>query len=58
MPKYKVSLCYSGYLDVEIECDRENDALIAAAAAVPDVGRSRILDALERWEDADMVEKQ
>lgn len=61
MPKYIVSLYYSGYLNIKVEAESEdaarNNAEIAAETMSP-AQASTILGTLERWESADTITRQ
>lgn len=59
MPNYRVSLCYTGYMEIEVEAVSENAAL-AKARSMREKGEGdwdgNLAD-LQRWAEGDMLEE-
>ena len=62
MKKFTVRICYSGYCTYSIEAENEDDAWKQANLREIDPEDKEVLydllDSLERWKDADMIEKE
>jgi hypothetical protein len=64
MAKFEVKICYSGYVVKEVEADSEYEAydmvqneFKANDYTLTEEENEQLLDSLERWDEADQINK-
>jgi hypothetical protein len=55
MKKYRVGICYSGYVWQEVEANSEDDAMYKARELADHACHDPVITDWERWEEADEI---